>query len=536
MPKRKREEVDLEPNHAEDDRALRIRKSRLVAQIDQGNILLHRALKFARGFERQKLGRRQKAARENPQALLRLTEEVAVLKRLDLAKTAENHLFKQLVRTKRIREAPASVALHGEEAESKLKAIRAGAEANVVGRLMNSNPVREVLPQIMGKVYRCLGLEEVPVTAKAQTESEEASPPGRSKVRRAGSEKDGNGMNSDWEGLSPNRVDHHSGVSAVKSSDGSTALSDDSVVASLDFQVSNSDTDMAQYGHRLASSPSASGPSSDDEEDETFRSRMFDLDPTLRPREAASISPSISRSPSPSHSKATTLPHPKPPLPAPAAPRPQARTTFLPSLILGGYFSGSDSDSKSNSSSNSDVNQFRKRNPHAPALLAQPRKNRRGQRARQQIAEKKYGGSAKHLQKQQQQQQQTQIKPGRMAGPRHRDDDAGWDPRKGATASKVASNGPRKRGTARREARRPAPRTRGPQSSGANSEAITATRRRDRDHGVSRADAKAKPKVKPKADPEREPGPIHPSWEAARKRKAQSQRAMALFSGTKITF
>ncbi len=525
MPKRKREEPNLEANHIDDDRALRIRKSRLVAQIDQGNILLHRALKLARGFERQKLGRRQKVAKENPPALLRLKEEVIVLKQLDLAKTAENHLYKQLVRTKRIREAQAFVALHGEKAESKLKGVQAGAEANVVGRLMNSNPVKEVLPEIMSKVYRCLGLEEVRITTKAKSESEEASPPGHSEVRRAGSEKDSSGTNSDWEGLSPTRIDHGSGVSAAGSSDGSTAESDDLVSASLDSQVSESDTDMAQYGHRLASS-SASGPSSDDEEDETSRNRMFDLDRKFRLDRAASISAtssiSLSRSPSPPPSKSTTLSHLKSPVPAPQS---QPHTTFLPSLTLGGYFSGSDTDSKSNSSSNSDVNQFRKRHSHGPApALPQPRKNRRGQRARQQIAEKKYGKSAKHLQKQQQQQQVSIMRgQGReVAGSLHRDE--GWDLRKGATTSERASNG-RRRGSGRQDGRRFGPGSKGP--SGANSEAITVKERsegnRNKGHSNSKVNGNAE-------------GPIHPSWEAARKRKAQNQKVTALFQGKKITF
>lgn len=157
MRKRKREDLNLGTNDDGGYRALKIRKIRLAAKTEQGKVLLHRALKIARGFERQKLGRRQKAAKENPQELLRLKEEVIVLKQLDLATIAENYLFKQLVRTKRIREGPDFVSLHGKDAESRVKGPKAGAEANVVGRLMNSNPVKEAMPGLM-----CLPLEEFP--------------------------------------------------------------------------------------------------------------------------------------------------------------------------------------------------------------------------------------------------------------------------------------------------------------------------------------------------------------------------------------
>jgi hypothetical protein len=64
MPKRKREDLNLGTNDDGEGRALKIRKNRLAAKTEQGKVL-------------------------------------------DLATIAENYLFKQLVRTKRIRESPA---------------------------------------------------------------------------------------------------------------------------------------------------------------------------------------------------------------------------------------------------------------------------------------------------------------------------------------------------------------------------------------------------------------------------------------------
>lgn len=197
MPKRKRgEEGTPDVDDVEDDHALRIRKSRLIAQTEQGNILLHRSLKVARGFERQKLGRRQKAAKENPPELLRLKEEVIALKQLDLVKTAENYLLKELVRTKRIREAPAFVGRYGKDAEGKVQRVKAGTEANVVGRLMNSNPVKEVLPKIMSKIYSCLGLDERPSSTKATGKTDKTSAINPAKVERVESNEHERGINS----------------------------------------------------------------------------------------------------------------------------------------------------------------------------------------------------------------------------------------------------------------------------------------------------------------------------------------------------
>ncbi|KIV92168.1 hypothetical protein PV10_06629 [Exophiala mesophila] len=155
--------------------------------------------------------------------------------------------------------------------------------------------------------------------------------------------------------------------------------------------------------------------------------------------------------------------------------KPVSKTAFLPSLSMGGYYSGSDSDE-----------------PPAfddeTAGTIQVRKNRRGQKARQQIAEKKYGAKAKHLQKQKD----------------NHDRNAGWDAKRGA----ITGRGDAKRGFATRD-----------RGKASHSHARGAQRH------VETAPQK-------KRDDQ---GPIHPSWEAAKKRKMQSQ-APAQFSGKKITF
>ena len=77
------------------------------------------------------------------------------------------------------------------------------------------------------------------------------------------------------------------------------------------------------------------------------------------------------------------------------------KSAFIPALTAGGYWSGSESQGDDD-------------DDEMAAELA-PRKNRRGQRARRQIWEKKYGSNAKHLRE------------GKMG-----QNKSSWDPRRGA--------------------------------------------------------------------------------------------------------
>lgn len=83
MPKRKRNEAaDSHSGPNPKSRRSQPQSARLEQTIENGCQMLHRALKTARGFERQKLGRRQKTARskkeEGEQG--RLDAEVKALK------------------------------------------------------------------------------------------------------------------------------------------------------------------------------------------------------------------------------------------------------------------------------------------------------------------------------------------------------------------------------------------------------------------------------------------------------------------------
>lgn len=84
MPKRKRSENFTADDTVDGslDQSTRSQRQQLETFIEYGKKHLFRSLKMARGFERQKLGRRQKSAREkhDDTETARLEAEVAALK------------------------------------------------------------------------------------------------------------------------------------------------------------------------------------------------------------------------------------------------------------------------------------------------------------------------------------------------------------------------------------------------------------------------------------------------------------------------
>lgn len=80
MPKRKLSELNGPARP--DDRKLSMKAIRLTHKFEQGAQVISKGLKTARGFERQKLSRREKTAKsQNDSATLsRLAEEVEALK------------------------------------------------------------------------------------------------------------------------------------------------------------------------------------------------------------------------------------------------------------------------------------------------------------------------------------------------------------------------------------------------------------------------------------------------------------------------
>jgi hypothetical protein len=171
----------------------------------------------------------------------------------------------------------------------------------------------------------------------------------------------------------------------------------------------------------------------------------------------------------------------------PPPPKPKA-SAFVPSLSVG-YIAGSGSEPES------DIEELA------------PKKNRRGQRARQQIAEKKFGAKAKHLE-----------------NPKN-DRNQGWDAKRGATdgarGKRGADSGRGGRG-----------------GFGGGRGGFGGSGGRGGGFGGAASgrftggDAPAPPPKKKHNDDE---GPLHPSWAAAKAAKDKKSVPVA-FTGKKITF
>ncbi|KAI4086749.1 MAG: hypothetical protein LQ344_007318 [Seirophora lacunosa] len=468
MSKRKRENEDgFLAGGTDHTRAnLSAQRQSLENVLERSKQPLFQALKLARGFERQKLGRRQKVAKAagDDGDSERLAAEVAALKSFELYNTAEAHLYESLLKTKSIASAPTFPSV----IESKLKAITKPldvAHANVQARLFNSQPVKKAMDDCMGNIRASLGFVDLPGGK-------------RKRMRKADYKQELE--------ETPNRLPFQETPRAV------AEIGEEKAVAGVPLEIHGQPWDREQvssddgslgygaYESRLAGSS-----------DESFRgfSEVTDYHSDIDGRRARldktepmelSLSPSLESS-DPDHSGTSDSLSPYR-RQAPTKDRPNTKaTTFLPSLALGGYWSGSEAASDEEG-----------------RVQAAERKNRRGQRERRLIAEKKFGHNANHLKMQ-------------RGG---NDRDQSWDARKGAQADD--GRGKRGRGRGGKASFSQAPRfARGAaSSSGANSDPV----------GQRRDVKKDKP-----AD-----GPLHPSWQAAK--AAKEQKKAAAFQGKKVVF
>ncbi|KAF2091503.1 Bud-site selection protein, partial [Saccharata proteae CBS 121410] len=392
---------------------------------------LHRALKLARGFERQKMSRRRKnATTEKKDAeVVRIDSEIEALKKLDYPSVAETHLYKTLLKIKSIASHPAlppSITLPSKPAPDT-------ATANVTARLFNANPTKEAMAGIISDVRNILGLDgpEGPSQKKAKAGAADNKKLAKSVAALKVAEEEEIASNSDEESS----------------------------------EASGSEDEFAGFDDRIA------GSSEDESEDEDRTRPSANIRKFLSTKDME-ITPSPEGSPSAS-------PEPTSKKPQKSLPKP-TKSTFIPSLSMGGYISGSDSE------------------PEDIEEQVAPRKNRRGQRARQQIWEKKYGKGAKHVQE-----QEKKAK---------KDRNAGWDPIRGATDGSKKTFG---RG----------------QNGGRDGGKVKFSSGGRGPKGPTDANAVEVVKRKPKKDDE---GKLHPSWEA--KKKAKEKNQTVAFQGKKVTF
>lgn len=325
------------------------------------------------------------------------------------------------------------------------------ATMNVQARLFNANPTKVAMGAVIKEIRGILELGEEggkgPSAKKVKGEEEKK----KAKAKKAASPEESSGEDEDEE---EGDSDNGGGEEGVWDSE-----------------------EFAGFSDRIA----ASSDEEDEEEGEEEEDIASKLKRPYQPVRDLSFTPPSSREASPTSdpefSGAESVSASESPEPAPKSKaKAQApivianKSTFLPSLSAAGYISGSDSEAE-------DLDE----------QVAPARKNRRGQRARQQLWEKKYGAGAKHVEKQKEKEKN--------------DRNAGWDAQRGAVdGDKKGKFGRNRSGGGR-----------GPQASDANLIELG----KKKDH---RDDA----------------GKLHPSWEA--KKKAKEKAATVAFQGTKITF
>ena len=369
---------------------------------------------------------------------------------IDLTSAAELYLYKTLVKTKSI--AAAQVLPH--YVISKAEAInpfQKPAYANVTARLFKSSPVRTTINEVLGLVREALGISNISDASRTKKRLRKSDYDVKLELGRTPKidVEDGNAKEDPIHQEPFDTTDH--------------IAKDDS-----------DDDDYKQYKSRLADDSDSNGYSSDERHPSIHKSETSDslsrdgrTEQFHQQSNQDLVSSSSSPEPPPSSRKRIVSTTP--------TVTQSTSTTFLPSLMMGGYISGSESAT--------DISEEERKN-------AQVRKNRMGQQARRALWEKKYGTKANHIKKQRQSR------------------DHGWDAQRGA----MPSHDPDKFGRMRRNNLGESGYRDRPRASGANNDP-----------------------VKHKDVPQKsQNASLHPSWEAAKKMKEQKKKTA--FEGKKIVF
>ncbi|KAK2075326.1 hypothetical protein P8C59_009460 [Phyllachora maydis] len=464
MPKRARPETDVR------------------AVFAQGSTDLFRALKAAKGFERQHQAKRiRRGGADDPARLARVHREVQVLKSLDLRRTADIALRKSLLR-------------HAPAAAARLPAAPPGPDAfapedrallhNVSSALLRYRPVRAALLAALSALCEALGIpvpgrnggkkgETVRARARAGWKEEQEQAQHRRDEGEGEGEDDGEELHSPGQQLAEESAEYarkqarrrRKGVPVPEHEKDPMEITseEDGPGADQDPMEITSDEEDDEDGGEESTFEGFSEPGDDDDDDDNGISSDGSSEPGPRSRSR----PPPRKNPASSSSRKPTQ-----------TARALQGSTFLPTLLRNGYMAGSES------ASDLDDEDLDLRG----AGRARAARKRRGQRARQAIWELKYKAQARHLQR-------------RQAG-----GDAGWDARRGAV-------GPKDRA-------RPWQSRRAGGGAG------------ERGGGERRAGAPALPPKRRRQ--EEDAGPLHPSWEAAR--KAKEKTLTAPFQGKKIVF
>jgi hypothetical protein len=484
MAKRKRSEASpaLSDTVPAADKLLKHQKKAVLTRLTAVQKPLIAALRLGAGFERQKHSRRKKTAvqKKDTKALTRLDDEYRVLKALDLEKLAEQHVRRTIAKVKSLKD-------HEALPESVRDIEKVGndqAKLNVLARLYKVVAVKKEVDALIDDLKEIVGGAEGAGRAEQAGTARGGGADKKEKKRKMEESKEEDEDVamldlSDEDGVAARLLNARiAAPSSGEESDGS--LSDNERPPSIGSSSSaDPDADLSAASDSEVSS--FGGFSASNSSDNAVSRIAPPSDLSDSDSDSAS---SISLTAKSRKTKVSAAP---------------TSSTFLPGLSHATYFSGDES---------------------ASDLDEKPRKNRRGQRARQKIAEAKYGAKAKHVEKNERKK--------------------GWDAKRGAVDT---DNGGRMNRKARREAEKgmKAKGGRGPVMSGENAAPLGKNRLGDGDvGGASKNNGAAASAQGVRKEPKKDDaGPLHPSWEAAKKAKESKKLKIDLGgakTAKKITF
>ncbi|KAK7931353.1 Bud-site selection protein [Apiospora marii] len=527
---------------------------KLDEQLQALEVKLFRALKTSKGFERQRMAKRvqeetnpgkaerQRQAKKghapDPEKVARLEREVAVLKSLDLHQAAHAILCSQLLKVKGIAESPNLPETIKPVPKPNITEEERSALHNVTSGLCNRKQVKSVLDEAVKATCLALRVDLPGKGGKGKAAREEpeeqaddreekparkaktAADSSKSKSQKKPANSDDEESEDEWGGVSGDEGhasdDEEEEEKALSRYEALLGGSSDSEGDDLNDEDELQDSRAATI--KKGSQAEVRGPSdyfsggeSDADEDD------LPVDLSADEEEEKSEEEEEGEESDGSDSSEAVSPPPKKARASKASVSKNGESAFLPSL-MGGYVSGSESEA-------SDLD------------VAPTRNNRRGQRARQAIWEKKFKQEARHLNK-----------------PKDSRDD-GWDAKRGAVGNEHGA--PWKQGIKSAFDKRDKPS--GPAPEGVHPDRQRHFNESGPPHRNSRDSAQSKlphrsfggsagpsrsfepaaaaapkppPKpVKPKRD---DTGPLHATWEMAKAQKEKMQSAK--FEGKKITF
>ncbi|KAK7753190.1 hypothetical protein SLS62_004923 [Diatrype stigma] len=493
----------------------------LEEQIEKWEKELQRGLKTAKGFERQRYAKRIRDS--PPEKVARLEKEILILKSLDLHQAAHAHLCSSLLKIKGVAESPKLPAQIKPVPKPDLSEEERTALHNVTSGLCNRKQVKDIIEQaVMGT---CIALRVPMPEKKGKGKGKDKETNERAHKEDQADDISTDDVKKSEKGVEPqdkgkDQEDSQKHILLKRrgeKEDGDGELEDDGDAGSSDDEevfegFSDSDAEeraFSRYDNLLGGSSDEED--SDDESieegdsDDLLDSRSKSIrrvpaadDISISSLEESDEASSASSSEDESLRRPSKIAKTKR---AKAEPIKAGNSAFLPTL-MGGYISGSES------ASDVDV---------APSL----KKNRRGQRARQAIWEKKYGEKAKH----------------KLLPPKD-SRDQGWDMQRGAVDPDDGAARPWKRGIRNpfeKSAVHPE-RMRHIEKGGHRQPQQEQQYTRDQSSRNQDSRGWEKPAPKPpRPEPTRDDtGHLHPSWAAAKKAKEEGQKVA--FQGRKVVF